>query len=346
MIKRPMLPAHLPRIKGIRALTQVAIITRDTETMTRLLSQHLKVGAFKIFSARAPQLFNAQYGGQPENWSMKAGLTWLGHTQLEVIQPTGGRTVYEDYLNQRQQQAGIEHIYWDAPDFKATLRDLEALGHPLQQEAQLNAPGRIGLFPVPALPRFLRHLSARFGYTSTLDALKLDLEIAQFPKGVSQRFALRAAIAEQWIPADQPQHFESLPTGAPLSDLDAFYVLCRDLPTTMQHYAPLADRPLQAVAYHNKALPGQGQLAYLAVGDSLMALVQPSAGPLVDLLETHGEGLCLLGMRASTNVTAAQTTLQGLGWQGQRFDQDQRLFATHPDIPFGICVAPAQSRYL
>ncbi|MEL6944950.1 MAG: VOC family protein, partial [Bacteroidota bacterium] len=177
MIKNK-LPKDLPFFKGVSGLPQISIITRDTEKMARQLSEMLKLGSFKIFSAQSPQLFNATYDNKPEDWAMKAGLTWLGSTQIEIVEPTKGRTVYEDYLNSRNQKAGIEHIFFTTDNFETTLNDLEKVGYPLKQEAQLNAPGKLGIFPVPALPSFLKNLAARFGYTSTMKSLKIDIEVA------------------------------------------------------------------------------------------------------------------------------------------------------------------------
>ncbi|MGD1840032.1 MAG: VOC family protein [Thermonemataceae bacterium] len=341
MLKRNTLPTKLPTLVGITALTQVAIITRDTEETVKQLAKALNPGSFKIVSAKSPELFNTTYKDKPENWSMKAGLTWIGNTQLEIIQPTSGRTVYDDYLNERDQKAGIEHIYLAAQDFDKTRSHYEAMGYPLQQEAQLNAAGKIGFLPVPALPKFLQHMAARFGYTKTQQSLKLDIELAKFPKGVSQRVALRAAIPEKWLPSHQPSLFESVPTDAPLRDLDAFYVLTKDLETLVAAYAKLTDKKPEITPYYDDHLPGEGHLAQIRVGTSLLVLVQPKQGEIASLLSDLGEGLTLLRGRPQEDVSTTIRLLTSLGWTCHKSASTlgkKRAFAKHPAIPFALWV--------
>jgi hypothetical protein len=339
MLTRKKLPADLPCLIGIREITQISVITRDTERSAQQLVEALKVGSFKLFSAKAPALFNSSYKGKPEDWAMKAGLTWIGNTQLEIIQPTAGKTVYNDYLVNRNDRAGIEHVYFDAVNFENTLDRFVKAGYPLQQEAQLNAAGKIGFFPIPALPKFLKHLAARFGYTSTQESLKLDIELAKFPQGVTQRAALRAAIPERWIPSSKPIHFEDVPSDCPIKDIDAFYVLCNDLDPLVTAYSKLTDRVPVIEMYNNDHLPGKGRLARIAAGSSLLALVQPEEGPVQSALSEYGEGLSIIRVRPQHDVKTSVESLLDLGWNCQESKSPHgeiRFYATHVMVPFGL----------
>ena len=336
MINRHKLPSDLPFIKGVSELPQIAIITRDTEKMANQLAESLNLGSFKVFSAKSPQLFNSLYDNKPENWAMKAGLTWLGNTQIEIIQPTAGQTVYDDYLNNRNQKAGIEHIFFTTDNFETTLDEFKKVGYPLKQEAQLNASGKLGIFPVPALPSFLKHLAARFGYTSTIEDLKIDIELAKFPKGVSQRMALKAAIPEKWIPEKKPHFFEESPADVPFSDLDTFFILCKNIELTVANYAKLTDNPPKIETYNNVILSGTGKLSRIVVGTSLMVIVQPTDGKMMELLESYGEGLTLLGFVPKASLDATKNMLKSLGWEYT--EHNNHIIATHNHIPFAILV--------
>ena len=340
MTKQKQPSDMLPSIKGVREITQLAIITRDTEKMASVLSRALNLGAFKIFSAKSPQLFDATYGNQPEGWSMKAALTWLGKTQFEIIEPTSGRTVYHDYLEARNQQPGIEHIYLDAKNFKATKSQLENAGYPLQQEAKLNAAGRIGWLPIPALPSFLKHMAAGFGYTSTIQDLKVDLEIAKFPRGVSQRFALKAAIPEKWIPAEKPIHFEKLPPDAPIEEVHTLYIMCNDLAATVKNYAKITTAPPKIRACDSSMLHGEGKIAAISIGTKTLHLLQPTSGEIQNFLHHQGEGLYLLGVSPRTSVQNAAQTLKRLGWECSRPSKAGSVLATHSEIPFTLLISP------
>ncbi|MEM6844934.1 MAG: hypothetical protein AAF632_22155 [Bacteroidota bacterium] len=342
MLIRKKLPEKLPALSGIREITQLSIITRDTEKTVQQLVKALNPGSFKLLSAKPPELFNTSYQGAKENWAMKAGLTWIGNTQVEVIQPIAGMTVFDDYLVHRDDRAGIEHIYFDAENFETTCNLYRKAGYPLQQDAQLNAAGKLGILPIPALPKFLRHLAARFGYTSTQDALKVDIELAKFPQGITQRTTLRAAIPEKWVPASRPFHFEDMPAQCPLKDIDAFYILCNDLEVVTWAYSKLTDKKPVIEKYDEDHLPGTGRLAYIRAGTSLLVLVQPEEGAVHTWLSEQGEGLSLLRGRPQRDIKSTKALLQDLGWvcsESKSAIGEVRLFATHQSLPFGLWIS-------
>jgi hypothetical protein len=339
---RKAIPKDLATMPGIREITQIAVITRDTEKTVQQLAKALNPGAFKIVSAKPPQLFNRTYNDSEEPWTMKAGLTWIGNTQLEVIQPTSGHTVFDDYLANRNNKPGIEHIYLVAQNYNKTCEKYAAAGFPLKQTAQLNASGKLGIISVPALPKAFENLAARFGYTSTQAKLKLDIELAKFPPGVSQRVALRAAIPEQWIPSGRPYHFESVPADAPLADIDAFYVLGSDLDSLIDAYSGLTDRIPVIDRYRDDHLPGKGRLARIAIGTSLLVLVEPESGPVHTLFANQGEGITLVRGRPKQDVKTSISTLESLGWtciSSPLPTREIRAMATHHNVPFALWIS-------
>ena len=328
--------ADLPRLSGFKTLTQISVITADIETTTSALERCLYPGHFKMLTLDAPQLFHRTYSGEPSDWSAKVGLTWIGGIQLEIIQPMSGRTVYKDYLDRTGRQHGIEHIFLerDADSYEATLKRLSQAGYPLVQQAQMNAAGKLGIMPMPALPDVLAgKLATRFGYTRSFDALKIDLEVAKFPPGVTQRLALRAAIPERWIPEGAPHRFEDLPSDAFLADLDGLGILCEDLDAVVAAFGKLVDRALQLERYADDPWPGRGRMTRLGVGDVLLLLIQPDDGVLAERLAEHGEGVQLVRARPTkVGLKGVQEALTTRGWA--LLSRAPVVVAEHPEVPF------------
>ncbi len=336
--------ADRPRLVGFGDITQLSVITRDLEGTTAGLARALGVGHFKIASLDEPALFNRTYRSEPSPWSARAAITWVGQTQLEVIQPVGGRSVFDDFLRRRADRHGVQHVYLelDGASYEATLDRLSDAGYPLAQHAQMNAAGKLGILPMPALPRCMAEKHAtRFGYTSTCEPLKVDLEVAQFPPGVSQRLALRAMIPERWMPDDGASRpdFETLPKSAPVIDLDGLVVVARDIEQVAAAYGKLTDRPVQIEANDGELLPGSGPIAQIAAGSLLLVLAQPTGGPLAARLSEHGEGIQVVRARTGAGLAEAREALSALGWS---FSLPN--LADHPDVPFALWISPRGPR--
>lgn len=347
---RVSVPDHAVTIRGFGELTQIAIITENASQTIQDLNHALRAGSFKVFDLNTPELFNRQYRGEDEPWTMRLGVSWVGDMMVEVIQPTGGRSVYADYLANRGGRTGIEHIYLDRsgvsyPEAKSIL---EKAGYPLAQEASLNAGGRLGWVPMPALPHFAAHsYGARFGYTSTRDTLKIDIEVAKFPPGVWQRLALRAAVPSEWIPNDDRDDFESLPYDAVLRDIDMVYVLANDFDSLVSHYAKLTVRPPQVERFEDDHLPGRGRMARIRGGSCLLGLVGPERGVLTELLTDAGEGITLVRGRPMRDLTSAREALDSRGWRVEQFEargirKAPGVYATHERVPFALWMVTSE----
>jgi hypothetical protein len=317
-------------------LTQVSVITPDLEQTIIKLRAALGAGSFKVVTMDAPALFNRTYGGQPESWSMRLGISWIGNMQLEVIQPLGGKTVFRDYLEAKNGRPGIQHIFLDRTvSYEQALEQLSKAGYPLKQHGQMNAAGRLGILPMPALPGFLAaRYGARFGYTSTQSSLKVDIEVAKFPPGVSQRLALRAAIAERWIPDEDRKHFERPTSEAILRDIDAVYVFARDVDALADAYGRLAAGPVKVEHYDGDLLPGAGRAAAIRAGSRTIFLVAPADEALRKLLSSEGEGIRILRGRPLATLAASVQALESRGWKLRR--SVAGVLARHDEVPFAL----------
>ncbi|MCB9765733.1 MAG: hypothetical protein H6739_38520 [Alphaproteobacteria bacterium] len=335
--RRPRTPDGLAVTPAFTEITQISVITRDTDAMVDALAAALHPGSFKVLSMTAPELFDRLYDGEPSDWSIRAGLTWIGDMQLEIIQPLTGRTVFGDFLEARGGRPGVEHIYLDRRTGSLTdaITLLAEAGFPWRQEAHMNAAGKLGWMPLPAMPGFMaRKHGARFGYTSTQGTLKVDVELARFPPGVSQRLALRAAIPEKWVPAGDDRHFESMPADTILRDIDAPYVVGHSMDALLAHWGRLTDRAPEVVPYDDDALPGRGRVARVGFNTTSLFLVEPEAGMVADVLERNGEGVGLVRARPAGSLGDAVPALEARGWAVRVVGEGAG--ATHPDVPFAL----------
>ena len=197
-----------------RNLIQVSLVTPDELATIQSLQEALNLGAFKLWKFHSPVLFDTTLRDRAEPWTMQLAVTWIGDTQLEVIQPTGGTNLYQKYLDWKK-GAGIEHISIDPAgrSYDSMAHDLSALGYPLVQQAKLNAPVQIAGLTLP-VPGFMANLMpTRFGYTDTFDVLKISLEAPAYPPGVNPRMGVRLGAPDVWVGRERAP-FEQLPVDS------------------------------------------------------------------------------------------------------------------------------------
>lgn len=139
---------------------QIAWVTRDLNATEQTLSALL--GARKW--VRLPGVHFAPdsctYRDQPADFVADVALSYAGDTQLELIAPVRGDSIYTEFLD--RSGPGLHHICVEAADeeaFDALLRDAAAHGAPVVQQ---------GLMPG----------GMRFAYVSAQSAGVPYLEIA------------------------------------------------------------------------------------------------------------------------------------------------------------------------
>jgi hypothetical protein len=327
-----------------RNLTQVAIITPDADATMRALRDTLNLGAFKVWNFHEPTLFDTTYEGKPAAWSMKLGINWIGDMQLEVIQPTSGKNLYQKFLDWKS-HAGIQHILIDREGRSyAELRaEFAKLGFPFAQEAKASPATEMGGLRLPPFPHFLAStLSTKFGYTDTFETLKISVEAAQYPPGFSPRLGLRVGAADYWI-GEAHATFEQLPTNSLIEEITGVTVLVKDLDAALNHYQKFQDEPLRA-----ESITLQGdraahiRRAVIGLRTTKFTLIQPVDGGNIfaDVLEQRGEGAQILGVTAhGTNRTEAARVFRDKGFQLHSSLQDKSRSVTfwiHPALPFSI----------
>jgi hypothetical protein len=149
---------------------QIAWVTRDLDATEKALT-HL-LGAKKW--VRIPDVHfgpdTCTYRGQPADFTAHISLSYAGDTQLEVIAPVSGESVYSEFLDTAG--PGLHHVCVEAlgsAAFDTALRDAERDGTPVVGQGVM--PGGM-----------------RFAYLSAADAGVPYIEIADIPDDVRAFF--------------------------------------------------------------------------------------------------------------------------------------------------------------
>lgn len=149
---------------------QIAWVTADLDAteqaLTTLLGARRWVRMPGVhFSPEA-----CSYRGRPADFVADISLSYAGDTQLELIAPVRGESIYTEFLDRHG--AGLHHICIEAADaqaFEAQLRDAEAGGTPVVCQGEM--PGGM-----------------RFAYLSAAGAGVPYLEIAYIPPEIRAFF--------------------------------------------------------------------------------------------------------------------------------------------------------------
>jgi hypothetical protein len=330
-------------------IQQVCVVTRDLRPTINTLRETLGLGAFKAWGFKSPHLLNTTLRNKPEPYTMGLAVTWVGNMQLEVIQPTGGHSLYQEYLD-RHNHAGLQHFIMDrgTTSYSGVGRKLAELGFPLMQEARTNVGVQAGPVDLPPLPSSLATtVATHFGYTDTADTLKTSIEIAEFPLGLSPRLSLRLAQPGVWV--GEQVNFDKLPADSLISDIRKLYLLVNDLDAALAHWqklqaapVPQADVPLTDMV---TGAASRARLAFITLKRTQIVLAQPVEGEDVfaRLLRQRGEGGQILG--AVPRYTEPTELIEKFGARGWSLAfavnvQDEVLrYFTHPDAPFAVEVS-------
>ena len=130
---------------------QIAWLTRDLDATEKALTTLL--GAKKW--VRIPSVHFAPdtctFRGRPADFVAHISLSYAGDTQLELIAPVSGESIYTEFLDRAG--AGLHHICVEAPDidaFDTALADAESHGAPVVQQGVMPGGMRFGYISAEA----------------------------------------------------------------------------------------------------------------------------------------------------------------------------------------------------
>lgn len=149
---------------------QIAWVTADLDATEQALTSLLGARRWVRMPAVHFSAESCSYRGRPADFVADISLSYAGDTQLELIAPVSGQSVYTEFLDRHG--AGLHHICIEAADvhaFDAKLRDAEGDGTPVVCQGEM--PGGM-----------------RFAYLSAAAAGVPYLEIAYIPPEIRAFF--------------------------------------------------------------------------------------------------------------------------------------------------------------
>lgn len=117
---------------GFKTVVQVAIVCRDIETTAKRWAAFLGVEMPKISSTDPGNDCGMIYRGKPSNARCKLAFFDTGSCKLELIQPLGPGSSWQDVLDKNGES--IHHLAFEVKNLDGTLRACKELGMPVFHE--------------------------------------------------------------------------------------------------------------------------------------------------------------------------------------------------------------------
>ena len=119
-------------ILGSNVVCQVGIIVRDIEKTSRAWAEILGVDLPKWSLTDTLDVAHSQYHGQATEARAKLAFFNLGQLQLELIEPVGAPSTWQEFLDTKGQ--GLHHIAFTVKGMDGVLARLAAHNVPLVQK--------------------------------------------------------------------------------------------------------------------------------------------------------------------------------------------------------------------
>ena len=128
---------------GSTTLAQVAIVVRDIEEAARRYAD--------VFGLPVPEIIITEPGldvamtfeGEPSNAQTKLAFFQLGQVQLELVQPLGGQSAWQDGLDRNGE--GFHHLAFWVNGMQKSVDFLKERGIRMVQRGDMG-PGQYGYF--------------------------------------------------------------------------------------------------------------------------------------------------------------------------------------------------------
>ena len=119
---------------GLPDVSQVGVVVRDMDRAKAFFESTLAIGPFIEVDVK---FTDKMYRGQPEDFEMRLAFASLGPIEFELIQPTRGRTIYDDHLATKGE--GLHHLGFDVKDMDAKVEYLKSRGIKVLQSGRTPA---------------------------------------------------------------------------------------------------------------------------------------------------------------------------------------------------------------
>ena len=119
------------------AFCQVAWVVRDMAAAERFFVETIGISRFMHMDNLAAKDTEGTYLGKPGNWVCNLHIAYAGDTQIELIQPVSGASMFQESLDRHGD--AVQHVaYWlDDSDYDAAAAHLESSGYQQIQSFRL-----------------------------------------------------------------------------------------------------------------------------------------------------------------------------------------------------------------
>ncbi len=125
------------------SVVQIGVVVKDIDHTVKVLSEVFGIGPFRTIDWPPADREDLErfYHGQPAGFTARMSFTELGSVELELIQPTGGESIWADYL--REHGEGIHHIRFNTYDLQPIMDQLAGHGISVAQMGSGIRPGTV-----------------------------------------------------------------------------------------------------------------------------------------------------------------------------------------------------------
>jgi methylmalonyl-CoA/ethylmalonyl-CoA epimerase len=116
---------------GTTTITQVGIVVQDIEVKARAWAEVLGLPVPEIMITDTYERAQTEYNGEPSNARAKLAFFHLGQVDLELIEPIGKPSTWQDQLDEHGDS--LHHIAFEIQGMSEKVACLEAKALPLVQ---------------------------------------------------------------------------------------------------------------------------------------------------------------------------------------------------------------------
>ena len=119
---------------------QIGIVVKDAHRTAELLSELLGFGPWRFveWPTNRPDM-RSFYNEEPGDFHVREAFTNFDNIELELVEPSGGKSGYSEYLAERGE--GLHHMLFEVSDLEAAVAWFDEKGIPVKMGGTGNRPG-------------------------------------------------------------------------------------------------------------------------------------------------------------------------------------------------------------
>lgn len=137
-------PSSDTPVLGTRQVCQIAVVVHDVEKSAQAYAAFFGLPVPSFITTEPGLKVNQTYRGEPSDARCKLAFFELENTVIELIQPLGGPSSWQDVLDEKGE--GIHHIAFRITDTAGKAKTLAAQGIPLLHQGGDPRTGQFSYF--------------------------------------------------------------------------------------------------------------------------------------------------------------------------------------------------------